>query len=202
MRSRRSWASWRGNGRPDMLRANLSTRPFYNERGVHGVLGIVAFIVLMFTIFNLTQIVLLTRRQSSLSSQAEAADARAADLRARAVRTRQAINAKQLDSISNAAREANTIIGQRLFSWTVLLNHLGDALPANVRITALRPNVDRDGSITVAMTVFAESVEEIEQFMTNLEDSTAFSEVYPIDDEPAEGGGVRASLAGKYAPAP
>jgi Tfp pilus assembly protein PilN len=185
-----------------MLRTNLSTRPFYNERGVHGALGVVALAVVALTIVNLAQIVLLTRRQSSLSSQAAAADTHAAELRARAARTRQAINAKQLDSISNAAREANTIIGRRLFSWTVLLNHLGDALPNNVRITSLRPDVDRDGSITVTMTVFAESVEEIEQFMANLEQSTAFSEVYPIDDEPAEGGGVRASLEGKYAPAP
>ena len=36
-RLRRSSACSRGNGRPDvMLRTNLSTRPFYNERGVHG----------------------------------------------------------------------------------------------------------------------------------------------------------------------
>ena len=52
------------------------------------------------------------------------------------------------------------------------------------------------------MTVAAESVDDIEQFMANLEETTAFSDVYPLDDEPAEDGGVRASLEGKYAPAP
>ena len=30
-----------------MLRTNLSTRPFYNERGVHGVLGVAALIVVV-----------------------------------------------------------------------------------------------------------------------------------------------------------
>src|SRR5918994_375640 len=202
MRSHRSSDCSHGNGPPDMLRTNLSTRPFYNERGVHGVLGVLALVVVALTIFNLTQIVLLTRRQSSLSSQAAAADTRAAELRASAARTRQAINTKQLDSISSAAREANTIIGQRLFSWTVLLNHLGDALPNDVRITALRPDVDRDGNITINMGVISESVEEIEEFMANLEASAAFSEVYPLDDAPAETGGIRASLKGKYAPTP
>lgn len=185
-----------------MLRTNLSTRPFYNERGVHGVLGVLAFIVIVLTIFNLTQIVLLTRRQSSLSREATAAETRAAELRARAAQTRQALNSQQLDSIAIAAREANTIIGHRLFSWTDLLNQLGDALPENVRITALRPNVEGDGPITVTMSVTAQSVGDIEQFMANLEKTQAFSEVYPLDDEPAEGGGVRASLEGKYAPAP
>jgi Tfp pilus assembly protein PilN len=185
-----------------MLRTNLSTRPFYNERALQSVIVVTAAIVALLTIFNLTQIVLLTRRQSALSSQATAAETRAAELRARAARTRQTLNAKQIDTISSAAREANTIIGRRLFSWTDLLNRLGDALPDNVRITALRPDVARDGSITVSMTVFSESVDDIEQFMANLENSTAFSEVYPISDEPVEGGGVRASLEGKYAPAP
>ncbi len=185
-----------------MLRTNLSTRPFYNERALHGVVGVTAAIVVALTIFNVTQIVLLTRRQSALSSQTAAAETRAAELRAHAARTRQTLNTEQIDTISDAAREANTIIGQRLFSWTDLLNRLGDALPDNVRITALRPDVGRDGSITVAMTVFSERVEDIEQFMANLEESTAFSDVYPISDEPVEGGGVRASLEGRYAPAP
>lgn len=185
-----------------MLRANLSTRPFYNERALHGVLGAAAAIVAVLTIFNLTQIVLLTGRQSSLGSEADAAETRAADLRAQAVRTRQAINAKELESISGAAREANTLIGQRLFSWTDLLDRLEATLPDNVRITALRPTVARDGTITVTMTVAAQGVDDIEQFMANLEETTAFSDVYPLDDEPAEDGSVRASLEGKYAPAP
>ncbi len=185
-----------------MLRANLSTRPFYNERSVHGVLFIAALIVAALTIFNLTQIVLLTRRQSSLSGEASAAETRASELRAQALRTRQAVNAKELDSISEAAREANTIIGQRLFSWTDVLSRLEKTLPDNVRITSLRPSVARDGTITVTMAVAAETVDDIEQFMANLEATTAFSEVNPLDDEPMEGGGVRASLEGKYAPVP
>ena len=185
-----------------MLRTNLSTRPFYNERGIHGVLAVTAFIVVLLTIFNLTQIVLLTRRQSALGSQATASETRAAQLRAHAAQTRQAVNTKQLDSISDAAREANAIIGQRLFSWTDLLGRLEKTLPDNVRITSLRPRVARDGAITVRMTVAAQTVNDIEQFMANFEATSAFSEVYALDDEPADGGGVRASLEGKYAPVP
>ena len=185
-----------------MLRTNLSTRPFYNERGVHAVLLVAAVVVAALTIFNVTQIVLLTRRQSSLASEAAASDRRAAELRAHAAQTRAGVNTKQLEEISGAAREANTIIGQRLFSWTGLLTTFEKTLPDNVRITSLRPTVDRDGTITVTIMVNAQSVDDIEQFMANLEATKAFSDVYPLDDEPAEGGGVRASLEGKYVPAP
>jgi Tfp pilus assembly protein PilN len=185
-----------------MLRANLSTRPFYNERSVHGVLVVAALIVAALTIYNVTQIVLLTGRQASLGREAAAAETRAAELRAHAAQTRQAVNDKQLDTISDAAREANTIISQRLFSWTDLLNRFEKTLPDNVRITSLRPNVAKDGTVTVTIAVAADSVDDIEQFMANLEATKAFNDVYPLDDEPAEGGGVRASLEGKYVPAP
>src|SRR5688500_7407800 len=185
-----------------MLRTNLSTRPFYNERALQVVLGVTAAIVIVLTIFNVTQIVLLTRRPSSRGREATGGETRATERRANAARIRQALNAKQLESMSDAAREANLIIGQRLFSWTDLLNRLGDALPENGRITSLRPRVGRDGGVIVTMTVAAQGVDDIEQFMANLEETTAFSEVYPLDDEPAESGGVQASLQGKYAPAP
>jgi Tfp pilus assembly protein PilN len=185
-----------------MLRTNLSTRPFYNERGVHAVLLVAAVVVAALTLFSVTQIVLLTRRQTSLGREAAAAETRAAELRAHAAQMRAGVNARQLEEISGAAREANAIIGQRLFSWTGLLTTFEKTLPDNVRITSLRPNVDRDGTITVTITVNAQSVDDIEQFMANLEATKAFSDVYPLDDEPADGGGVRASLEGKYVPAP
>ncbi len=88
-----------------MLRTNLSTRPFYNERGVHGLLGIIAVIVVLLTIFNVTQIVLRSRRQSELSARAGAADTRARDLRERAARMREALDTKQLGQISEEARD-------------------------------------------------------------------------------------------------
>lgn len=185
-----------------MLRTNLSTRPFYNERGVHGLLGVTALIVIALTVFNLTQIVLLSRRQSQLSSRADAADARAGELRASAVRTRQALNLKQLEQISDEARDANAIIGQRLFSWTDLLNRLETTLPDGVRITVLRPLVAKDGGVTIQMTVTGRSIEDIESFMVKLEETTAFSGVYPQDDSPTEDGLVQATLEGTYAVAP
>jgi Tfp pilus assembly protein PilN len=185
-----------------MLRTNLSTRPFYNERGVQGALTVIALIVAVFTVYNLTQVVFLTRRYSATRSEAAAADARAQQLRAHAAQTRQSADAKQLESMSDAAREANDIINQRLFSWTDLLNRLGKTLPDNVRITSLRPRLDPDGSVVITMTVAGTRVDDIEEFMSNLEETTAFSDLIPLQDERGDGGVVQATLQGKYAAAP
>jgi Tfp pilus assembly protein PilN len=186
-----------------MLRTNLSTRPFYNERSVQLLLAMTAMLVAAFTIFNITQLVLLTRQQSALGGEAQSAETRARELRAHAAETRQAIDAKKVEATSGEARVANEIIGQRLFSWTDLLNRLETTLPDDVRITSLRPRVGRENEITVQMTVTGRSVEEVEKFMANLEQTTAFSDVIPLEDSPAaDGSGVQVSLEGKYAPAP
>jgi hypothetical protein len=185
-----------------MLRTNLSTRPFYNERGIHGLLGLTAVLVVAFTIFNVTQIVLLSRRQSALSNQAQAAENRARELRARAFQTRQAVNTQQLGQISESAREVNAIIGQRLFSWTDLLNRLETTLPDDVRITSLRPHIERDGSVTVQMALTARSVEDIDLFMAKLEETAAFSGVFPREDTRSQDGLILALVEGKYATTP
>jgi Tfp pilus assembly protein PilN len=185
-----------------MLRTNLSTRPFYNERGVRGTLAIAAAIVAFFTLFNLSQIWLLTQRRSALRTEIVAAETKGQELRDQAARLRQAVDRKQLDSISSAAREANEIINQRLFSWTDLLNRTAETLPDDVRITSLRPRIDRDGVVTVTMTVAGRSIDDIEAFMANLEETRAFTDVFPLQDERGEGGIIQATIEGKYAPAP
>lgn len=184
-----------------MLRTNLSTRPFYNERAVHALLTVIAVIVAALTIFNLTQIVLLTRRQSELSTRATAAETRARELRAQAAQVRQNINPKQLELVSGAAREANAIIGQRLFSWTELLNQLEITLPDEVRITSMRPRIENE-SISLVITVNARRADELERFMENLESTGKFEEVFPRGVDTTGEGLQQAVIEAKYLSAP
>ena len=173
-----------------MLRTNLSTRPFYNERAVHGVLGVTALIVVV--AHDLQPDADRPVDPPPVVAQQPGdggRDARDASFGRVRSRTRQAVNAKQIDTISSAAREANTIIGQRLFSWTDLLNRLETTLPDNVRITSLRPDVGRDGQSRSPMTVFAEASTTSSSSWRTSKQTTAFSEVYPI--ERRTGGGRR-----------
>ena len=55
-----------------MLRANLATRPFYNERAVHVLIAAAAAIVLALTAVNLIRIVNLSRHNTELSSRVNA----------------------------------------------------------------------------------------------------------------------------------
>ena len=91
------------------------------------------------------------------------------------------------------------MIGQRLFSWTDLLNGLATTLPDEVRITSLRPSVERDGTITVLISVTGRSVEDIDLFISNLEATPTFSEVFASEDTTSDEGMVQAVVRGRYA---
>ncbi len=183
-----------------MLRTNLSTRPFYNERSVHAGLGLVSVIVVGLTIFNLAQIVVLKRKQSDLDTRATTAETRAHELLAHANTVRRGLNPQDLEAVSTAAREANALISQRLFSWTDLLNRLETTLPEDVRITSMRPAIDRDGNIMISMSVVGRSVEDIDRFMENLEGTGAFSGLYPRDEMSTDDGLRQTSIEARYAP--
>ena len=58
-----------------MLRTNLSTRPFYNERAVHVCLALSAILVVALTVFNLWEIYSLSGRDARVRTSIEQADA-------------------------------------------------------------------------------------------------------------------------------
>ena len=181
-----------------MVRTNLSTRPFYNERAVR--VGIVVAVVLTaaLTAFNAAEILSLNSRNSELVARAEAAEAKAADLRAQAQVTQKSVNVKDVNAVSAAAREANELIDRRAFSWTDLFNRFEETLPAEVRIVSVTPQVDTQGRMLVAVTVISRNGEATEAFQDRLEDTGAFKDVIPRQDEAMEDGTYRSVIQGYY----
>jgi hypothetical protein len=70
-----------------MIRTNLATRPFYNERIVRMLLALAALLVLGATAFNVSRVIRYSRSDTRLATQAARAEARAAE-RKRRERTR------------------------------------------------------------------------------------------------------------------
>jgi hypothetical protein len=181
-----------------MLRTNLATRPFYNERLVRVGLGLMALAVIGLTLFNIVQIVTLRSRGAAVRTQADAAEREAGRLQAEARRIRQGINREQLAAVQNAAREANQLIDRRAFSWTELFNRFEKTLPADVRIASVTPQVDATGRMLVAVTVVSRRVEDLDEFIEALEKTGAFSQMLWRQEEAQEDGTLRSVIQGYY----
>ena len=182
-----------------MVQTNLSTRPFYNERPVHLALGIVALLVLGLTVFNITQAVRLSSRNTELTERADRVEAVVADVAGQTLAIQRDINRTELDAVVTAAREANALIDRRIFSWTEFFNRIESTLPLDVMMTSVRPEIGEE-EITVSMGVLGRRVEDIETFMGRLEATGAFAELLARQEEATAEGMYRAALRGRYLP--
>ena len=183
-----------------MIRTNLATRPFYNERAVTLWLAAVAILVLGATVFNISRLARYSRSDTRLTTEAEHDETRAADLRAAAARLRATVDPHQIEFASNEARQANDLIDRRTFSWTELLNLFETTLPPDVRITAVRPRLDRRAGTMLEFTAVGRSVDDVGRFMQNLTKTGAFSGVRPVEEHENEQGMWEASLEAMYKP--
>jgi Tfp pilus assembly protein PilN len=183
-----------------MLRTNLSTRPFYNERAVTLGLAGLAVLVGVFTLYNVSALVSLSRRHTALRAEIATSERRATELRQQAARVRAAIDPSALAAVSTAAHEANQLIDRRTFSWTELFNRFEATLPPDVRISAVKPSIDPEGRFVVSMTVVARRVEDIDAFIEALEKTGSFSGVLSRTERTNEDDMIEAELAGVYLP--
>ena len=181
-----------------MLRNNLSTRPFYNERAVRTMLAVLAFIAIGLTIFNAVEILRLERAGRDARQTVAQNAAQARDMREKAQVIRQGINQAQLEAVRVTARDANALIDRRTFSWTALLNYFQATLPPDVRIAGVAPQIDEEGQMLVAISVFARRIDDLSEFEDALESTGAFKNVLSRTIGTEQDGTTRAELQGYY----
>ena len=170
-----------------MLRTNLSTRPFYNERAVALALGAVAVLVLAVTAWQVARVVKLSRHKTELTASI-ARDRREADaLSQRAAEVRRGLDAQQLATVGVAAREANDLIERRTFSWTALFNQLEATLPEDVMLVSVSPQFG-ETTTGVTLQIQARRSEDIAAFWDRLEKTGEFRDVQWINENVTEDG--------------
>jgi Tfp pilus assembly protein PilN len=163
-----------------MLRTNFATRPFYNERAAQLVLGVLAIVVFALTLANAVEYSQLSDSESRLGSSAAESEREAARLRAEATAIRTRIDPRDLETVVVAAREANDIIDQRAFSWTALFGRLESTLPADVRVKAVQPRLDK-GTFSVTVVAEGRTIQDLADFMDALEATGVFRDVRLVE---------------------
>jgi hypothetical protein len=159
-----------------MLRGNLATRPFYNERIVTLLLALVAAVVLALTVTNVTRLLQLSARRSELRAQIGADEAAAARIRQNAANVQKGVDRNALVVLAGSAREANALIDQRTFSWTTLLTFIEGAIPMGVHLTSITPDFKKE-DIIITMMLVGKQAEEVTNFMNGLEATGSFYDV-------------------------
>ena len=180
-----------------MLRANLSTRPFYNERAVHLLIALAAVLLVALTSWNVVSVLRLSRENTDLQTRISRDQAEAEQLQKMAGEIRRKVDQAELRRVVAAAREANGLIDQRTFSWTAFFNRLESTMPPDVMLTSVRPLV-KEGVTRVTMQVLGRRAEDIDEFIEKLEATGAFEDVVPLQQDRTEEGLYRVSMDSVY----
>ena len=170
-----------------MLRTNLSTRPFYNERGVQLLLALAALLVVALTTFNAIRIFSMSQQNTELSSLVNRDRQEAQRLAGEAQRIRAGINVDELQATADAAAVANALIDQRTFSWTEFFNRIEETLPPDVMLTSVQPSFAQEAT-TIQMSVLGRRIEDIDEFIEKLEATGAFHDVLPTQEDTTDEG--------------
>jgi hypothetical protein len=182
-----------------MLGGNLSSRPFYNERGVTLALGVAALIVILLTAFNATRLMQLSSERRQLAAAIAADRTAAAAARERTAATRRTVDETALTELAGATREANDIIDRRTFSWTELFAAIERTLPTDVRLLRVSPRADR-GVFKVSFAVSARHFDDVDAFIDALVHTGAFRDVVPVAQQLQDDGSYAATIEAAYAP--
>ena len=107
-----------------MLRTNLATRPFYNERIVHLVMLCVGLFALVAMGFNAAKAMRLNSEYRFLVAASVRDEVSAEEKSSQAVSTWGETRESDLLALAASARQVNALISQRVFSWTEFFRHI------------------------------------------------------------------------------
>src|SRR5260370_22026689 len=153
---------------------NLATQPFRGDRAI--LIGS-AFVGLLL-VASLVALLLLVRtgREDVRETRVALASVDSQIAAVSRVQTTldRTIRQPGNDIVLDRSILINTLISRKAISWTHIFSDLETVLPWNVRILAIRPQVNARDQLFLDMTVAAESPDPVIAFIIKLEGSDVF----------------------------
>ena len=180
-----------------MLKINLATRPFYNERLVDVVLFLLGAGAVALMLFGGRTVLQLSDNYDDSVKSAEVSETQTRAISEQIVALNENVSRDELASLRVSAAEANRLIDQRVFSWTGLLNVIERTLPDRVMLTSLRPT-GTAGEMLLRIGVIGEHVADIEDFIKELEATGSVRNVLARQEQRTDDGMYSALLIGEF----
>jgi len=175
------------------LNINLSTRPFVNNRKFFSIVALLLLFLLGVSYWNLSHY----RTAHSRREQVTRLLSRDQRMVGKLEKEQEAIMARLQKAETSQFLELvdyiNSLIKQRTFSWTRLLNDLETLTPTNLQIVSIRPLIVGN-EIGIEITANGRSSQDYIEFISNLESSGKFYRINPIFEDIAKAPGLVGKL--------
>jgi hypothetical protein len=180
-----------------MLKGNLATRPFYNEQPVNLLIAALAIGAILLAAFNTTRAIYLSGERARRTVVERDAEEEIRTLTEAAAKQRATVDPSAMGRLGITTAEANDLIEQRIFSWTVLLGLLEQTIPMDVRLISIGKRFDNRG-FTVSMNANAKRSSDLEQFIERLWATGYFYDVFSGDLQGNDDNTFTSLIEGRY----
>jgi Tfp pilus assembly protein PilN len=153
---------------------NLAREPFRHDRAMFVASGAVAALLVV----TLAILIWITVSENGTAHQTQAELTRTNNQIARIAAEQAKLDAQlrrpEYAIVLDRSILINELIRRKAISWTRIFSDLGAVVPPNVRITAIRPQVNNRDQLSLDVTVESESPQPINDLISKLEGSDIF----------------------------
>jgi len=183
-----------------MLKGNLSNRPFYNQRLISVVVGVITIAALALAAFNGWELYNDSKTRADLRAKIAKDNAETARIQREAEAQHRLVDPKVMNALAAHTREANTLIDLRTFSWTIFFGLIEKAMPYDARLVAVSPRVEKK-EFKVLMSVASKTSDDVSAFVKALEATGAFYDIVPGETQVNDQDGtIQTILTTSYLP--
>lgn len=180
-----------------MLKGNLSTRPFYNEQLVNLLIAALAIGAILLAVFNTTRAIYLNGERARRTVVERDAEEQIRTLTDAAAKQQATVDRVVLNNLGISTAEANGLIDQRMFSWTVLLGLLEQTIPLDVRLVSIANRLDSRG-FALRINATAKRTSDLEQFIERLWATGYFYDVFSSEQMVNDDNTFSSMIEGRY----
>jgi hypothetical protein len=182
---------------------NFARRPFYDDRPIWILAGILVLAGIALLAANLRQVADYRRGVADIQASVDALEARQHKAEARAQAARSALSSYRVSAMADESRNLARIVAERRFSWTLLLSRLEKTLPPLVGVAHLQPRFDKESEVWLDMQLVAKGPEMVVPTIAALSKDPAFANVELKNETTGEPGSpdpFQFSVSSRYDP--
>jgi hypothetical protein len=156
---------------------NFARRPFYDDRPIWAIAGILAIAGVALLAANVRQVADYRRGVADVQASIDALQARQHKAEARSQAAKSALSSYRVSAMADESKNLARIVAERRFSWTTLLSRLEKTLPPLVGVTHLQPRFDKEGEVWLDMQLVSKGPEAVVPTIAALSKDPAFANV-------------------------
>jgi len=155
------------------ISVNLASRPFVELRPVLARLRLAMVALVVLAVGLAFALHALTVKERAASARMDALKAQTAAFQNELTSNEARMRQPQNRAVLERAQFLNNLFTEKSFSWTAVMMDLENVLPTGVQVTAIEPQITKEGNVNIRLRVTGDRERAVE-LVENLERSKRF----------------------------